>query len=264
MIEIPVVDPLTFSFILAGALAAGFVDAVAGGGGLISTPILLLALPGAPLAGVLATTKCSSLAGTAGAAVSYTRKMAMPWRLLLPGMAAALPAAWLGARTVSHLDPSLLRPAILAVLIAMALYTWWRPESGFGFGKSGGIPPAWQPYAGALTGAVLGFYDGFLGPGTGSMLVLVLIAVFGRDFLRASGAAKYLNLASNLGALLWFAPAGAVMWRLALPMACCNLLGGVLGSRMALKAGNRWIRGVFLAVVLALIARLAWSLFHRT
>jgi uncharacterized membrane protein YfcA len=184
----------------------------------------------------------------------------MPWRILLPGMLAALPASWLGARAVSHLQPSLLRPAILGVLIVMALYTWWRPN--LGSANRAGIPAPWQPACGALIGAALGFYDGFLGPGTGSMLVLAFIAVFGRDFLRASAAAKFINLASNLGALLWFAPAGAVMWTLALPMAFCNLAGGMLGSGMALRAGNRWIRFVFLIVVLALIVRLGWSLLR--
>jgi uncharacterized protein len=253
-------DALTFALILAGAFAAGFVDAIVGGGGLITTPMLLLALPGAPIAEVLATTKCASLAGTAGASASYARKVEIPWRIVLPGMAAALPASWLGARTVSHLDAGLLRPIILAVLVVMALYTWLRPE--LGAGVTAGLPRAWQPFCGAVTGASLGFYDGFLGPGTGSMLVLALIAVFGRDFLRASAAAKFINLTSNLGALAWFAPAGSVLWRLALPMAFCNLLGGLLGSRMAVRAGNRWIRVVFLVVVVALIGRLAWSLFR--
>jgi uncharacterized membrane protein YfcA len=220
--------------------------------------MLLLALPGAPVAEVLATTKCASVAGTMGAAASYSRKVEIPWRIVLPGMAAALPAAWLGARAVSHLDSFLLRPIILGVLIVMAAYTWWRPD--LGSVRRAGMPHAWQPMAGAITGACLGSYDGFLGPGTGSMLVLAFILVFGRDFLRASAASKFLNLASNLGALAWFAPAGSVLWPLALPMAFCNLLGGLLGSRLAVRAGNRWIRFLFLAVVLALIARLAWSL----
>ncbi len=255
-------DKLSFALLLAAAFGAGCIDAVAGGGGLITTPALLLLLPGAPVTAVLATTKCSSLAGTAAAATAYSRRIVLPWRILLPAMAMALPASWLGARYVTrldHLDPALVRPALLCVLVIMAAYTWWRPA--LGAREAPGIPYRWQPAAAAVTGVLLGFYDGFLGPGTGSLLVLALIAVFGRDFLRASAAAKFINGMSNLGALLWFAAAGAVIWRLALPMACCNLLGGLAGSRMAMASGNLWIRRVFLAVVVALIARLGWNLY---
>ena len=246
--------------ILLGAFAAGFIDAVVGGGGLITTPTLLLVLPEIPIANVLATTKCASIFGTAGAAASYARSVSLPWLpILFPAMAAALPAAWLGARSISHLDPALVKPAILAVLVLMAGYTWWRPQ--LGVRMSAGIAENLHPWGAALTGAVIGFYDGFLGPGTGSILVLAFITLFGRDFLQASAAAKFVNGASNLGALLWFAPAGSILPTIALPMAACNLLGGVLGSRTAVLSGNVWIRRVFLAVVCALILRLGWNLW---
>jgi uncharacterized protein len=251
--------PIGICLVLGAAFAAGLIDAVVGGGGLITTPTLLLLLPGAPIAAILATTKCASIAGTAGAAVSYSRQVAIPWRIAIPGVSAALPAAWLGARSVSHLDPAMVRPAILVVLIAMALYTWRQPQ--LGVQSRAGVSRGWQPWAGAGLGAALGCYDGFLGPGTGSMLMLALIAWFGRDFLQASAVTKFINGASNLGALLWFAPAGMVIWSLALPMAVCNLLGGLAGSRMAMRSGNGWIRKVFLAVVVVLIGRLAWGLY---
>jgi uncharacterized protein len=251
--------PSQLGLILVAAFAAGVIDAIVGGGGLITTPVLMLLLPGAPVTGILATTKASSIAGTTGAAIGYARKIALRPRILIPGMLAALPAAWLGARAVSHLDPVAIKPAILAVLIAMALYTWWRPELGLLRGKE--LRASIEPWASAAVGATLGFYDGFLGPGTGSLLVLVFIVLFGRDFLGASAQAKFFNGASNLGALLWFAPSGSVLWVLAIPMAACNLMGGVLGSRLAILSGNRWIRWVFLTVVLALIARLGWNLY---
>ena len=251
--------PLQLGLILAAAFAAGVLDAIVGGGGLITTPVLMLMLPGVPVTGALATTKVSSIAGTTGAAFAYARKVELRARILAPGMLAALPSAWLGARAVSHLDPAVIKPAILAVLIAMALYTWWRPELGLLRGKE---PGAGREIGLAIAvGAVLGFYDGFLGPGTGSLLVLAFIVLFGRDFLGASAQAKFLNWASNLGALLWFTPSGSVLWALAVPMAACNLLGGVIGSRLAILSGNRWIRRIFLAVVLALIARLGWNLY---
>lgn len=252
-------DALPLVLILIAAFGAGFIDAVAGGGGLITTPSLLLLMPGVPVAAVLATTKCASIAGTVGAASSYARKVPLPWHILLPAMTAALPASVLGARYVASLDPELIRPVILAVLAIVALYTWLRP--GLGSAPTAGIDRRMQGLAGYLLGGVLGFYDGFLGPGTGSLLVVAFITLFGRDFLQASAAAKFVNVLSNLGALVWFAAAGMVMWKIALPMALMNLVGGLLGSRMAMRSGNRWIRRVFLTVVWALIARLAWNLY---
>lgn len=252
-------DSLAFVVLLVAAFAAGFVDAVAGGGGLITTPTLLLILPGAPVAAVLATTKCASFAGTVGAAWSYARKVALPRRILVPALFAALPASLLGARAVTHLDPALLRPVILMVLALLALYTGWRPD--LGDRETAGLPPRLQGLGGYVLGGALGFYDGFLGPGTGTLLVITLILLFGRDFLQASAAAKFVNGASNLGALVWFASAGLVMWNIAVPMALCNLLGGLLGSRMAIAGGNRRIRRVFLVVAWALIARLGWNLY---
>jgi uncharacterized membrane protein YfcA len=252
-------DALGFSLLLLAAFTAGFIDAVAGGGGLVTTPALLLLLPGAPVVAVLATTKGASLVGTVGAAGNYARKVGLPWRILLPAMAAALPASYLGARSVSHLDPSLLRPVILLVLILLAAYTGWKPD--LGAKSKGGIQGRGQVWLGLVLGALLGFYDGFLGPGTGSLLVMALIVVFGKDFLQASAAAKFVNGMSNFGALVAFASAGLVIWKFALPMAVCNLAGGLLGSRMAMASGNRWIRRVFLMVVWALIARLGWNLY---
>lgn len=255
----PELDALGIALLMLAAFGAGFIDAVAGGGGLVTVPALLLLLPGAPIPAVLATTKCASFAGTVGAAWSYAGRVHLPRQILIPAMVAALPASWLGARTVAHLDLSMLRPVILMVLVAVAAYTWWRPN--LGDKQTAGIPLRWQGLAGFGVGGLIGFYDGFLGPGTGSMLVVALILIFGRDFLQASAAAKFVNGMSNFGALIGFAAAGLVMWKLALPMAACNLAGGLFGSRMAMRAGNRWIRRVFLVVVWALIARLGWNLY---
>jgi uncharacterized membrane protein YfcA len=260
---VPGLEPTALLLLLLAAFAAGFIDSIAGGGGLITIPALLLLHPAAPIAALLATNKASSIAGTAGAAWTYSRKVPLPWPLLLPAMAGALLGSFLGARTVAVLDPSLVKPAVLAVLavlILLALYTWWRPDLGHRETQSlAGKSLGW---AGFVLGASLGFYDGLLGPGTGSLLMVALIVWFGRDFLQATAAAKFINGMSNLGALLWFAAAGLVLWKLALPMAACNWLGGQLGSRMALGKGNGWIRRIFLVVVWALIARLAWNLIE--
>lgn len=254
----PEIELPALALLLLAAFAAGFIDSIAGGGGLITIPALLLLHPTAPIAALLATNKASSIAGTAGAAYTYSRKVWLPWRLLLPAMAGALLASYFGARAVSYLDPSLVKPAILIVLILLALYTWWRPD--LGHRETRDRTGRAQPWAGLALGLALGFYDGLLGPGTGSLLMVALIVFFGRDFLQASAAAKFINGMSNLGALVWFAAAGLVLWKIALPMAACNWAGGQLGSRMAMGHGSRWVRRLFLWVVWALIARLGWNL----
>jgi uncharacterized protein len=240
------------------SLVAGFIDAIVGGGGLITTPALLLLFPEAPIASILATTKVASIFGTTAAAVTYQRRMQLEWRRWIPSLIAAIVAAWLGASAVSHLDPEILRPAILVLLVVMAVYTALRPN--LGAKVHAGFISVHRGTWLIVTCVLLGFYDGFFGPGTGSLLVWILIMGFGNDFLRASAHAKFINLASNLGALLWFLPAGSAIWILALPMAACNMVGGLLGSRFALKVGNTWIRWAFLALVTALIVRLSLSM----
>jgi uncharacterized protein len=240
------------------SFAAGFVDAVVGGGGLLTTPALLILFPEMAIAQVLGTTKAASLVGTSAAAVSYARRLSLPMRQLAPACLASAAAAYLGARAVSHLPASVLRPAILVLLIVMAVYTALKPDLGQ-IATRTKIKPSYLGMT--VTALILGFYDGFFGPGTGSILVLLLIVAFGFDFLTASGTAKFINGASNVGALIWFLPAGAVVWPLAIPMALCNMLGGIAGSHFALKAGNAWIRRAFLVVVIALIARLGYAMF---
>jgi uncharacterized membrane protein YfcA len=251
---------LDFGLICVGATAAGFVDAVVGGGGLIATPMLFIVLPQAPIAAVLGTTKCASLFGTATAAIGYGRRMALPWRALLPGIAMASPCAFLGASLVSRTDPRVFKPAILGALVLVAVYTALRPDLGR---VAAAVPsPGRQVWSGLALGALLGFYDGFLGPGTGTFLTLAFVALLGCDFLRAAGSAKLVNCASNVGALAWFAAHGLVLWEVAPAMAACNVAGALVGSRLAMAKGSAWVRRVFLVVVATLIARLAWDVLR--
>lgn len=243
----------------AAALGAGFIDAVAGGGGLITTPSLLLVLPEAPLPAVLGTNKCVSIVGTAAAATSYARRVALDSRSLLPAVAVAIPASAFGAALVSHLAAGVMKPAILVALIVVAVYTALRPQ--LGLHPTAGLSARWRSPSAAGLGAVIGFYDGLLGPGTGSFLALGLIAIAGFDFLRAAAHARVINGATNLGALLWFGWHGSVLWPIVPVMAACNLAGGILGSRMAIARGSAWVRRIFLILVGLLILRLAWSLF---
>lgn len=242
------------------AFAAGFIDAIVGGGGLVQTPVMLITFPQAPIASLLGTVKIPSFCGTAVSAWQYSKRVALHWNLVLWIAAAAFSAAMLGSYMVSVLSNNILKPVILVVLIAVALFTYGR--------KSLGQVQQEIPYRSALArgisaGLLIGFYDGFIGPGTGSFLVLVFISLIGYDFMHASAHAKLVNLATNFASILYFGATDNILWQLALPMALCNMLGGWTGTRLALMRGNRFIRIFFLAVVAATILRFAWDLFRN-
>jgi uncharacterized membrane protein YfcA len=237
------------------AFLAGFVDAVAGGGGLIQLPVLLAVLPTAPLATVSGTNKSVSVVGTTGAAVSYARRVDMDRRTVLTMAGAAFLGSAGGAALVTTVDRDAFEPVILVLLIAVTVFTLVRPDFGkIPRSRHGGLSRA------AVLGGGIGFYDGIIGPGTGMFLVLGLIAMLGATFLTASAAAKSVNVATNLAALAIFIPGGHVLWPLALTMAPANLLGGLLGARTAMNRGSAFVRVVFLGMIVLLITRLASNL----
>lgn len=240
-----------FSFV------AGFIDAVVGGGGLVQLPALLILLPGAPVATVLGTNKSVSITGTAIAAWRYSRHVDFDWHILAPAAVTAFGFSYVGSRAVSLLNPALLRPMILVMLIIVAAYVWISKTAGLVHAPK--HPPRKARTLAVIVGAAIGFYDGFFGPGTGSFLIFAFIGLFGFDFLRASAAAKVINLGTNLAAVIYFASAQHILYRVALPMAACNVLGSFLGSRLAILKGSRFIRVFFLAVVATLIAKLGWD-----
>jgi uncharacterized protein len=244
------------------ALLAGFIDAIVGGGGLITVPALMLALPaGTPIPTLLGTNKVVACTGTTMAAGEFLRSRALAWREMVgPVLASALGAAggvWLTYRV--HAD--FLRPFMLGLLVAMLAFILFRPDLGrlhaprFGLGHQRGLA--------ALLALTLGFYDGFFGPGTGSLLIFLFVAVLGFDFLRASALAKSVNWASNLTAMVLFLGQGSWIPSIALSMAAANGAGGYLGARVALTKGSQWVRGIFIGVVGALILRLGWQVLRR-
>ena len=237
------------------ALVAGWVDAVVGGGGLVQLPALLILLPGATPAQVLATNKLSSVFGTATAAWIYVRRVRPDLRTALPMAATALVGSAAGAACASLLPESAFRPLVLVLLVTVGIYTLRRPALGevqeLRFSGGRHLTAA----LGAAAG--IGFYDGIFGPGTGSFLVFALVALMGYSFVQASAKARIVNLATNLGALAVFIPQGAPIYGLGLAMAACNVLGGRLGAGAAIARGSRFVRVVFLVVVAVLIARLA-------
>ena len=236
-------------------------DSIVGGGGLIQLPALFTAFPGTTPATLFGTNKLASIVGTTSAAIQYSRRVAIPWRVAGPGALAALVGSWYGAKAVAYLDPAILRPLILVLLVLEAAYTFLRKE----LGAVSNEPEHGKRSAmlAVVIGGGIGFYDGFFGPGTGSFLIFLFIRFLGMDFLRASVSAKILNVATNLAAIGFFVGNVELMWKLAAVMAVCNLTGSIIGSRMALKHGTGFVRKMFLGVVLVLIARLTYDTFLR-
>ncbi len=245
----------------AAAGFAGFVDAVVGGGGLIQVPALFWALPQQSPATLFGTNKLASIFGTANAAWRYSREVVMPWRTILPAAVAAFAFSYAGAAAVAWLPRSALQPLILFLLVGAAIYTFRRKDLGAVHRPAHG--GRHELALAGLLGAVIGFYDGFFGPGTGSFLIFLFIRFFGFDFLHASAASKVVNAATNLAALLFFVPHGHCLPLVGAMMAFCNISGSWLGTHMALKHGSGFVRRLFLAVTTLLILRFAWDTFGR-
>ena len=244
-------------FLCLAAALAGAVDAVVGGGGLIQLPAMLLIAPGGQPLYALATSKVAAVVGTAAAVRTYTRQTSIDWWSALPMASAAFGGAVGGAAFAGALAPDALNAVVLVALVGVGLYTWRKPA--LGVAEASRFTRAAQVAVMALGGAVIGFYDGLAGPGTGAFLVFLLVGVVGFAFLRASATAKIVNVATNLGALLYFVPAGKVLWGLGLVLAACNMTGAVFGARLAVRRGSGFVRRVFLTVVVALVVSLGWK-----
>ena len=243
------------------AFAAGFIDAIVGGGGLIQTPATLITLPQYPVATLLGTTKIPSFIGTSMAAWQYARRVQLRWKLLAMMCSIALIAAYAGSKTVSIVSNTFMKPIIFGVLIAVAIYTY--SKKNFGNNTSQTKSPKNEWLLAASFALLIGFYDGFIGPGAGSFLVLFFISALGFDFLRASAHAKFVNLATNMGSIIFFSSNGHILYQYALPMAICNFTGSILGTRLAILKGNSFIRIFFLIVVIGTIIRFGYDIFFK-
>ncbi len=235
------------------AAFAGLVDAVVGGGGLIQVPALFSAFPQLSPSTLFGTNKLSSVWGTAFAARSYAKRIRLDWEIALPASVAALIFAFAGAYTITVFPPDIFRKLLPFILMLVAVYVLRKRDFGVAYQPS--CTGRRKQVRAVLVGSVIGFYDGFFGPGTGSFLIFAFIRGFGLDFLRASALAKLVNVACNIAALAWFLPTSAPLWQLGLWMAACNVVGSILGARLALKGGSRLIRVLFLVVLAALILK---------
>jgi uncharacterized membrane protein YfcA len=243
------------------SLLAGFVDAIVGGGGLILVPALFATFPSAHPATLFGTNKSASIWGTGFATWQYSRRVQLRWATLWPAALAGFAGSFGGAWLVTVISPDFLRKVLPLVLLAVLAYTVARKELGRSHAPrfSGQTETA----AAAVVGLLLGFYDGFFGPGTGSFLVFLLVRWLGYDFLHASASAKLINTATNFAAIILFTLKGHVWWHFALAMGAANVLGSVLGTRLALKHGTGFVRGVFIVVVTALILKTGYDAFLR-
>lgn len=235
------------------------VDAVVGGGGLIQIPVLLSQFSQSPIPSLFGTNKVSSIAGTGSAMWRFARTVRIPWDVVLPVTAAALIGAWLGAAVVAWLPKDAMRPLVLILMLAVAVYTFRRKDLGHTATRE--LVPA-DRWRGIALGLAIGFYDGFFGPGTGSFLIFAFVRLFGMDFLRASASAKVINTATNISAIAFFASHGPLLWMVGLVMAVCNLAGAQVGTMLALKRGAGFVRQAFLVVVVILIVKLGWDMIR--
>jgi uncharacterized membrane protein YfcA len=214
-------------------------------------PVLLWTFPTAPLASILGTNKAVSIVGTSTAANTYRKQIQVNAKQLVPMMSAAFAGSLFGALLATSISREVFEPIILVILIAVGTFTMLRPD----FGKIETTRDV-SPVVAPLIGLVIGFYDGLIGPGTGMFLLFSLVSFVGTSFLGASAVAKFVNVATNLAALIIFVPGGHVIWLVAALMAPANLIGGYLGARTALDRGSSFVRLVFLAMLVALTVRL--------
>ena len=243
------------------SLLAGFIDSIVGGGGLILVPALFATFPAAAPATLFGTNKGASVWGTAFATFQFSRRVEMRWAALLPAAGAGFIAAFAGAWLVTVVSPDFLRKLLPVVLLAVLVYTLFKKELGRTHAPR--YAGAKEIYVACAIGAVIGFYDGFFGPGTGSFLVFLFVRLLGYDFLNASASAKLINTTTNVASLLLFIAKGHIWWHFVLAMAVANVVGSLLGTRLALKHGTGFVRIVFMGVVSALILKTGYDAFWR-
>jgi uncharacterized membrane protein YfcA len=241
------------------AFLSGTIDAIAGGGGLIQLPALMVAFPQAPVAMLLATNKLSSIFGTAMATTQFLRRVKVDPRQIIPCAALAFGTSMLGAAAITYADPHAIKPAIALLLLAVLVFVIARPR--FGVSESTEHLVTHRMIKSLFVAGAVGFYDGFLGPGTGVFLIMGFVGLLGMNFLSGGANAKVINLTTNIAAVGYFASQGLLDYRLGLPMAVSNIAGGFLGSHLAIIRGSRFVRKIFVFVASLALLRLCYDVF---
>jgi uncharacterized membrane protein YfcA len=248
-------------FLCLASFVAGFVDAIVGGGGLIQTPIALVLLPNISIASVIGTMKIPGFSGTSMAAYQYLKTTKVNWSLFLIMAFVSFGFAYLGSSLLNIMQNDFMKPLLFLVLILLLLYTYFKKD--FGQFQIEKLTHKQTYIYGIVICVFLGFYDGFIGPGTGSLLIMAFIAILGFDFLQANMYAKLVNLATNFGSITLFVLKGKIIWTIAIPMALCNVTGSWLGARLAISKGNGFIRIFFLIVVGIALLRFGYDVFLK-
>lgn len=246
----------TVLLLVIAAFVAGFVDSIAGGGGLITIPALLLA--GFAPVEALGTNKVQSLFGSGSATIAYASKGLVDLRRQLPAAAMSFAGAVVGALVATIMPGDLLRIALPFLLIAIALYFAFKPNMD-DIDRAERLSPF---LFGLAVVPLIGFYDGMFGPGTGSFFMLAFVALAGYGVLKATAHTKFLNFGSNLGSLAAFAAVGTVSWKIGLMMGVAQFLGARIGAGLAMKSGARLIKPLLVIICLALAARLLMDPSH--
>jgi uncharacterized protein len=243
---------------LAG-FAAGLIDSIVGGGGLVLTPAMLNLHPGLHILQAIGTQRTSSIMGTSVAAWNYLRKIQVERRIIVPACLSALCASAIGVQFAKRIDPDVLKWTVLVICVALALYTVFRKDLGLQEDRR--FHPQHETLVAIGIGAGTGFYNGLIGPGTGTLMVFAFVSFLGLDFLKSSAVSKAANVSADLSSWTVLLFSGFVIWVLAIPLIIGNMLGSYIGSHMAIRKGQAFVRALFLIIVLALIARQAWLLF---
>ena len=250
-----------FILLLSTGFLAGLMDAAVGGGGLLQIPALFNILPSSvSVSSVMGINKFASFCGTLTAASQFVRKIRVPWKMLLPAALLAFAASYSGANMVAYVPVRYLKPFMLAVMVLMVVYTFCKKDLGQAVRHTALTRKEYC--LGLLFGAIIGFYDGLFGPGTGSLLAFVFVRFFAYDFLTVTASAKVINITTNIAALSFFVPNGHIVWAWALPLAAANLCGGFAGSYLAIRGGTAFLRYGFMVLLCILIGKFGWDVFQ--
>ncbi len=254
-------DSYVIIILCIASFCAGFVDAIVGGGGLIQTPVALIFLPNLAVSSIIGSLKIPAFSGTAFAANQYLKKVKLNWKLLSVMALISFLAAFLGSNLLTKVSNDFMKPLLLVILTIIAIYTF--SKKNFGQHQVKEYSKSKEIILAIIISICIGFYDGFIGPGTGSFLVLAFVSLLGFDFFHASANAKMINLATNFGSICLFILKGKIIWIIAIPMAFCNAIGGFLGAKVAIKKGNGFIKTFFLIVVIGTLIRFSYDVFFK-
>jgi uncharacterized membrane protein YfcA len=251
-------DYWIYILVCVGAAFAGFIDAVVGGGGLVQVPLLFVLFPELSHVQVIATNRFASVAGTTVAAIQYIRHVGIDTTLVVTAGVSAALSSFLGTFAMNLVSTQVFKPLLLFIIVVLAIYTFIKKDLGIEH------TPKYEGQRlllmGVFIGAALGFYNGFIGPGTGTLLVFAFVSILQVGFLQGSASAKIINAMADVASLVGFFISGSIVYKIALPMMASNMVGGYVGSRAAIFKGNKFVRYIFLLVLMILIARMTWDL----